>query len=300
MKTMTIAMALAPMLAAAASSSQPSPVPLHPAPLAAHRAACAGKDGWSDPAPPVRIFANVYDIGTCGITVLLIAGDRGAAVIDAATAEAAPAILANIRRLGLAPRDVKLLLASHEHPDHVGGLAALRRATGARVVATAAQRHALERGQPTATDPQRGGTLPPFAGTEVDRVIRDGEVVTLGSLRLTAHGTPGHAPGSTSWTWTSCAGRACRRVAYADSVSAVSTDAYRFTDHPAYVRTFRVALARVAALPCDLIITPHPGASDLYQRLDGAKPLTSPTACRDYAAAGRSGLDARLAREARR
>ncbi|MGK3833537.1 MBL fold metallo-hydrolase, partial [Enterococcus faecium] len=78
----------------------------------------------------VRIFANVYDIGTCGITVLLVAGDRGAIVIDAATAEAAPGILANIRRLGLAPRDVRLLLSSHEHVDHAGGFAALARATG--------------------------------------------------------------------------------------------------------------------------------------------------------------------------
>ncbi|WP_232834118.1 MULTISPECIES: subclass B3 metallo-beta-lactamase [unclassified Sphingomonas] len=294
---MAIGLALVSGVATGAGPAAMRGPTLRPAPIAEHRATCAGKDGWSDAAPPVRIFANVYDIGTCGITVLLVAGDRGAIVIDAATAEAAPGILANIRRLGLAPRDVRLLLSSHEHVDHAGGFAALARATGATIVATAAEKPGLERGRPIAGDPQAGGSLPPFAPVRVGRVIRDGETIVLGSLRLTAHATPGHAPGSTSWTWRSCAGVTCRRVAYADSVSAVSADGYRFVDHPAYVRRFRAALDRVAALPCDLIVTPHPGASELYERLDGKAPLAAPNACRDYAAAGQKALDARLARE---
>ncbi len=290
--------ALLVMLAAAASpAATATPTALHPASMAEHRRACAGKEGWADPAPPIRIFANVYDIGSCGITVPLIVGSAGAIVIDAATAQAVPNILANIRRLGLRPRDVKILLSSHEHQDHAGGLAALKRATGAQMIATVVARPMLERAVPAADDPQRTSSRPEFAGVRVDRVIRDGGVVTLGDLRLTAHATPGHAPGSTSWTWRSCAGTTCRRIAYADSVSAVSNDAYRFVDHPAYVRRFRAALATVAALPCDLIVTPHPGASDLYARLDGRKPLASPSACRDYAAAGRAALDARLAKE---
>lgn len=282
------------------AASPPAPSKLHPASFAEHRARCAGKDGWSDPAPPVRIFANVYDIGTCGITVVLVAGPSGAIAIDAATEQAVPAILANIRRLGLRPRDVRLLLSTHEHRDHAGGLAALQRATGARMVATAAARRQLETGIPAATDPQRDGAEPGFTGVRVDRVVRNGEQVALGPLRLTVHATPGHAPGSTSWSWRSCdtAGR-CRRIVYADSVTAVSTDDYRFTDHPGYVRTLRATLGRIAALPCDLIITPHPAASDLYPRLAGEQPLSSPVACRRYAAAGGAALDARLAGERR-
>lgn len=270
---------------------------LAPATIAEHQTRCAGRDGWSDPAPPIRIFANVYDIGTCGITVLLIVGDRGSIVIDGATTQAPPSILANLRRLGLRPADVKLLLSSHEHQDHAGGLGALRRATGARMVARAAARPVLESGVTARSDPQREGDRPAYPGVPVDRIVRDGEAVVLGSLRLTALATPGHSPGGTSWTWRSCAGTTCRTIVYADSISAVSTDGYRFRDHLPYVATLRHSIDRIARLPCDLLITPHPQASDLYPRLAGKKPLTDRRGCMRYAADGRTALERRLARE---
>jgi metallo-beta-lactamase class B len=139
MSASRIAAALA--LAALAGCVKPEPAPaalqIAEAPPAAKLAACEGKDGWSDAAPPAHVFANVYDVGTCGITVLLIASDAGHILIDGATGEAAPGILANIRKLGLDPADVRILLSSHEHLDHVGGLAALKAATGARMIARA-------------------------------------------------------------------------------------------------------------------------------------------------------------------
>ena len=101
-----------------------------PLTIAEHRAECADKQGWSDPAPPIRIFANVYDVGTCGVVVLLITGPEGHVLVDAATAEAAPGIARNIERLGFRLDDVELMLASHEHLDHVGGTAELQRLTG--------------------------------------------------------------------------------------------------------------------------------------------------------------------------
>ena len=272
---------------------------LHPAAqaqLAAHQAACAGKDGWSDPAPPVQIFANVFDVGTCGITVLLVTGSKGHVSIDAATNRAAPSIIANIERLGYRLTDVKLLLSSHEHVDHAGGLAALREATGGQMVATAAERPMLESGAVSIDDPQRGA-ISSFSGVHVDRVVRDGDVVLLGSLSFKVSATPGHSPGSTSWSWRSCDRTGCRSVAYADSVSAVSADTYLFKDHPMYVAAFRKSLDKIAALRCDLLVTPHPGASNLYERLAGQLPLTSSTACQTYAANGRSKLDERLAWE---
>ncbi len=299
-----IAIAGAALALATGAAAQPAPsarprAPLRAASIAEHQARCAGKDGWSDPAPPIHIFANVYDIGTCGITVLLIAGDRGAIVIDAATAEAVPSILANIARLGLKPSDVKLLLSSHEHIDHAGGFDLLRRRTGATLVATPQARRALASGVLAPDDPQRHGDEPPFHGVTVGRIVRDGAVVTLGALRLTVHATPGHAPGSTSWSWRACEGAVCRRIVYADSVTAIAADGYRFSDHPRYVAAFRASLARIAALPCDLLITPHPGASDLYERLAGQAPLSAPGACRAYAAAGEARLAQRLADEAK-
>ena len=178
--------------------------PLRPAPFEAHQAQCAGKDGWSDPAPPVRIFGDTYDVGTCGITVVLVAGDRGAVLIDGGPVTAAPLVVANIERLGLKLSDVKLILSTHEHGDHAGGLAELRRRTGATTAARAAERASLESGVMVADDPQRDDGAPKFPGVPVDRILRDGEVVRLGALRLTAHATPGHAPGGTSWTWRSC------------------------------------------------------------------------------------------------
>ncbi|MBJ7443769.1 MAG: subclass B3 metallo-beta-lactamase [Sphingobium sp.] len=271
--------------------------PSGPASIAEHQRQCAGKDGWSDPAPPVRIFANVYDVGSCGITVLLITGSKGHILIDAATAQAVPSIIANIERLGLRPTDVKYLLTTHEHVDHVGGLHAIQQRTGATLIASAAARPMLESGTPARDDPQRGN-IPDFAGARVGRIVKDGETIALGSLRLTAHLTPGHSPGGTSWSWAACAGKSCRRIVYADSLSAVAADAYRFADHPAYVARLRATIAKVAALRCDLLITPHPASSSLYDRLAGKAPLIDSKACATYAANARKTLDQRLAREA--
>lgn len=280
-----------------AATPLPAATPSGPASIAEHQRQCAGKDGWSDPAPPIRIFANVYDVGSCGITVLLITGSKGHILIDAATAQAVPSIIANIERLGLRPTDIRYLLATHEHVDHVGGLHTIQQRTGATLIASAAARAMLEGGTPASDDPQRG-TIPDFTGARVGRIVRDGETVALGSLRLTAHLTPGHSPGGTSWSWTACAGKSCRRIVYADSLSAVSADAYRFADHPAYVTRLRATIAKVAALRCDLLITPHPASSNLYDRLAGKAALIDRKACTTYAATARTNLDQRLAREA--
>lgn len=262
-------------------------------------AACRGRDGWSDPAPPARIWGNTYFVGTCGITVLLITSPQGHVLIDGATAQAAPGVVDNIRRLRFEPRDVELLLSSHEHDDHAGGLATLARLTGAKLVARDAQRAGLETGRIDPADPQHGVT-DAFEGTPVGRVVRDGEIVRLGPLRLTAHATPGHTGGSTSWTWNACGLGVCRDVAYADSLTAVSADAYRFTDHPAIVARFGPTFDRVAALPCDILLTPHPSASNLFARLAGDAPLYRRGGCADYAAGARRRFDERLAEEGAR
>jgi metallo-beta-lactamase class B len=274
---------------------------VHPAPaadLAALSRACEGHDGWSDPAPPARIYGNTYYVGTCGISAILVTSPRGHILIDGATAEAAPSIAANIARLGFRVRDVKLILSSHEHLDHAGGIAMLQRLSGATVAVRRAAIPALRSGRPQLGDPQFGA-LGSFPAMRIGRLLRDGEVVRLGPLRLTMHATPGHSPGSTSWTWRSCIGRACLNIVYADSVSAVSADNYRFSTNPSYIAAFRRSLARIAALPCNLLLTPHPGASMMFQRFASGR-LTDPAACRNYAARGGERLDARLREEAAR
>src|SRR6187399_1845657 len=266
-------------------------------PLPEFFAQCEDKDGWSDPAPPIRLFANVYDVGTCGIVVLLIASSEGHILIDSGPADAAPQIIANIRALGFVTEDVEWIVTSHEHHDHVGGVAELQALTGAKVAANAAAKRQLETGTLDPADPQ-SGLHAPYPASRVGRVLRDGDELVVGPLRLTMHATPGHAPGSTSWTWQSCDDRDCPQIAYLDSVTAVSADGYRFSDHPDYVATFRGSLDKIEAMECDFVITPHPGASQLYERLAGDAPLFDDFACPHYARWGREQVEARLAREA--
>ena len=262
-------------------------------PVAQFMAACRGKDGWSDPAPPIKVFANVYYVGTCGIAAVLIASDQGHVLIDAGPADAAPQVLTNIRALGFAPGEVKWLVNSHEHLDHVGGLAEIKRVTGAQFAARAAAKGPLERGAVDWRDPQ-AGSIKGFTGIAVDRVMADGEHLVLGPIDLTLHATPGHSPGSTSWTWRSCEGATCRDMVYADSISAVSADSYKFSQHAVYVDAFARTLGKIAGLPCDILITPHPGPSNLFDRLAGKAPLVDRDACLKYAEAGQAALEKRI------
>ena len=259
--------------------------------------ACEGKDGWDDPAPPVRIHANTYFVGTCGISAILVTGDAGHILIDAGTEKGVDLIARNIRRLGFRLADVKLLLHSHEHIDHVGGMSRLKQLTGARLIASPAAAAVFETGAPGRGDPQ-AGMHPPFAAARVDKVIQDGEPVRLGNLQLTAVATPGHTPGALTWHWGACDGGVCRRIVYADSMSVISRDDYRFSGHPDYVAAFRAGLAKLAALECDILLTPHPSASDTANRVAGKAPLTNADACRDFAARQEKKLDERLAKEA--
>lgn len=260
--------------------------------------ACAGRDGWSDAAPPAHIYGNVYMVGTCGITALLITSPKGHFLIDGATGEAASGIAENIRKLGFKPKDVRYLLATHEHVDHAGGLAELKRITGAKFVTRAEAKAAMESGTPGPTDPQLG-LLPPFEGVKADLILRDSQTLRLGQQELTMITTPGHTPGGTSWTWKSCEGAACQQIVYSDSLNAVSADTYRFTDNPAYVATIRASIDRVSSLKkCDILVSPHPLQSELFERLGDKSKLVDRTGCARYASAAKDRLDARLAKEA--
>lgn len=283
-------------LAAGLSPFAAQPAPAQTAPPADLPTACRGRDGWTDPAPPARIFGDTWYVGTCGITVLLVTSDQGHVLIDGGPKAAAPLVAANIEKLGFRLNDVKWILTSHEHEDHVGALAELKRLTGAKVAALDSIAPQLSAGKLRDDDPQRkiATDFPPVA---VDRVLGDREDLRFGSLTLSVRSTPAHTAGSASWSWQACDVTQCRTVTYADSATAISADDYRFTDHPDQVSRVREGLKRIAALPCDVLITPHPGASDLFDRLAGRKPLGDPSACRRYGEAAMAKFDARLAQE---
>lgn len=281
---------------ALASATPPARMVAKPASWTELLDACAEKDGWRDPAPPVRIDGNVYYVGTCGITSLLVTSPQGHVLFDSAEEEAVPLILANIRRLGFDPRDVKWLLASHAHYDHTGGHAAMQAATGARIAALPDQARELAAGKPAADDPQ-SAAIKEARPVRIDRLLKDGVPLILGRNRFTAFATPGHAQGSTSWVIRGCGKKSCPALTYADSASPVASSSYRFSDHPAWVAQFRKGVARIGTLPCTILVTPHPGSSTLFERFAGDAPLVNREACRFYADKSLEGLDQRLARE---
>lgn len=294
------------VLAAAAQITIPlgKPPPHVPEPIApiqssgpAFAAQCKDWDDYNKPAPPVRIHANTYFVGTCGISSILITGTAGDILIDGGTEADADLIANNIRELGFRLSDVRIILNSHEHWDHVGGIARLQQLAGAQVYASPAAAGVLATGKPGADDPQAsiGKPIPP---ARVDRIIKDGDTILLDNLFLTAVATPGHTPGALTWHWVSCDGGICRNIVYADSLTPISSDSYRFTDHPAYLAAYRASIAKVGALDCDILLTPHPSASDMVKRFGAGKPLLDPDGCRNYAAALTKQLNNRLAKEA--
>jgi metallo-beta-lactamase class B len=267
-----------------------------------HPARCADDAGWDEPAVPRRVYGNTWYVGTCGISALLLTSDAGHILLDTGTETAAPQVEANIRRLGFRVEDVRVIVGSHAHGDHAGGIARLQRASGATVRARGPAAAVLATGRADRSDPQFA-TLKPFPAVEGIEVLDDGAHVRVGTIDLVAHATPGHTPGGTSWTWRECERRRCLDIAYVDSLTAISDDVYRYSDdaaHPGALAAFRDTLATVAALPCDVLVTPHPGASAFWARFSphASQPLVDAGACRAYADAARRRLDDRLPREA--
>jgi metallo-beta-lactamase class B len=303
---MSARFALAALLSAAliapASAQRMAPRPSASRNIAA---ACASVDpssekSWSTPAPPAHLFGNTWYVGTCGITVLLVETQAGLVLFDGGPPEAAPLVIANVRKLGFNPREIRWIMVSHEHWDHAGALSALQRETGAQVVAGPFQMNALLSGKASPDDPQ----VPFFKGhdllpVKVALTVRDNGRHTVGGVSFTAIATPAHSPGSTSWYWRECEGGICKTIAYADSVSTPAPDDYRFSDHPKRLNDVRSGLARMAGILCDIVITPHPSASDLFLRLSGGKMLSQPNACRTYAEGGAKRFEARVAAEAK-
>jgi metallo-beta-lactamase class B len=258
---------------------------------------CDGATDPNKPAPPVRIHANTYLVGSCGLSSVLIVGDQGDILIDGGAEQDAALIADNIGALGYRVQDIRYILTSHEHYDHVGGVAKLQQMSGAQVVTSGPAARVLSSGIPARDDPQFG-LVKPFPPAQVGRTVGDRDEVRLGNLMVTAMTTPGHAAGSLSWRWVSCDGGVCRTIVYADILAPVSNDTYRFSDHPAVIAAFRSSIAKIAASPCEILLTPTPSVSNLPQRLALGRPLLDPDACKTYAAARAKDLDARLAKEA--
>jgi len=258
---------------------------------------------WNEPHEPFRIYGNTYYVGTHGLSSILITSPTGHVLIDGALPESAPIITANVRQLGFKVQDIQLIVNSHAHFDHAGGIAELQKLSGARVAASKWTADVMRKGAVPRDDPQYG-TIIPIAPLPKVETFKDGATLLAGSVAITAHLTPGHTPGGTSWTWRSCEQTRCVTIVYADSLSPVSADGFLFshnTEYPDVLGDFVHSYAFLDRTACDILLTPHPEASGLWARLEQRKSkpdsLIDPGACHRLAENSRLQLRERLEKE---
>jgi metallo-beta-lactamase class B len=248
---------------------------------------------WNQAQEPFLIYGNTYYVGPHGLSAILITSPAGHILIDSALPESVPQIVAHIRSLGFRIEDVKLILNSHAHFDHAGGISELQQLSGATVAVSPWSADVFTKSGVARDDPQFG-EIRPIALVKHVRTIRDGEVLRVGSLALTAHFTPGHTPGGSSWTWQSCQNGKCLNLVYSDSMSPVSGH-FRFSDSPGVQQEFARSFAFLRAVPCDILLTPHPDASGLWTRLPDR--LVNPKACQELADRASEQLSRRIETE---
>ena len=265
---------------------------------------CAQCAEWNAPQRPFRLHGDTYFVGTHGLSAILITSPQGHVLIDGGLPQSAPLIRASIESLGFHMRDVRLILNSHAHYDHAGGIAELQRAAGARVAASAWSAGVMRKGASMPGDPQLSIAFgyPAVSGVET---FTFEDTLRVGPIAIVPHATGGHTPGGTTWSWRSCEAGRCLDFVYADSQTPVSADDFLFTKSAAYpnaIADFERGFATLDRLSCDVLVTPHPAVSSLWSRVsptDGTigPALVDRSACRRYAAAARRSLEERVAKE---
>ena len=245
---------------------------------------------WNAPVEPFRIVGNVYYVGAAEVSSFMIATPKGLIVIDGGFEETAPMIEANIRKLGFDPRDVRILLSSPAHFDHVGGWKKLRDDTHARFYASAGDAPLLARGG--LDDPQFGDRFR-FPPIEPDAILHDGDRVSLGGTTLVAHITPGHTPGCT--TWSMKAGG--HDVVFVGSPTVPPQ--YRLVGNPKYpnaVDDYRRQFATLEALPCDVFLASHGSFFHLKEKMAKGS-FVDPQGYKDFVAHMKATFEARVKQE---
>ncbi len=250
----------------------------------------------NQPVPPFHIIGDIYYVGASDITSYLVVTSSGDILLDGGFVETAPQIEANIKTLGFKLSDVKILISSHEHLDHAGGFAELKHSTGAQLVAMAEEVPGLTAGKS-------------FPAVTPDRVIHDGDTVSLGGVTMTAHLTPGHTRGCTTWTMVTRDNGKPYNVVFVGSASVLPN--YKLTDRPDapatypgiqadYEKTFRV----LKSLPCDVFLAAHGSFYSLKQKREAMEknpavnPFIDPAGYQAYIATAEAAFRAELQREA--
>jgi glyoxylase-like metal-dependent hydrolase (beta-lactamase superfamily II) len=261
----------------------------------------ADPPAWTRPQAPFPIAGPITYVGSEGIAAYLIKTSAGAILIDGTLAENAGMIEHNIIAAGVRPRDVKLILVTHAHFDHAAGVAALKRATGARVVAGARDVPALETGTPPGETSYGVIRFPPV---HVDRGVRDGDKVTLATTTLTARATPGHTPGCTTWTMQIPAKPRPLDVVFPCSVSVAGNRLIGNRAYPGIVADYRRSIAMLGTLHADIVLPSHPELTDVIakgklRQAGDTTAFVDPTLLPKIVAKAKIAFDADLAKQAR-
>jgi metallo-beta-lactamase class B len=244
---------------------------------------------WNRPVQPFRIVGDVYYVGAEGVSSFLIVTPAGSILLDGGLPETAPLIEKNVATLGFRLAEVKYLLNSHAHFDHAGGLAQLKRDSGAQLVVSHADGATVAAG--------RGHDLP---AVRVDRFIADGGTVELGGAVMTAVLTPGHTKGCTTWTMPVTAEGKTYRVVFYCSTSVV--DKLKGNrGYPRIVDDYRRSFDILAKLPCDVFLGAHPGFFHMDEKraklaAGDPNPFIDPGEMHAYVEKSRQGLERELAK----
>lgn len=266
---------------------------------------CEQCAAWNAEQAPFRIFGNTYYVGVRGLSSVLITSPDGHVLIDGDLPQSAPLIARHVEQLGFKMSDVKVILNSHVHYDHAGGIAELQKLSGAKVIASDIAAKVLRTGKVDRSDPQFG-VLKAFPGVKHVEALGTRESVEVGKLQLRVIHTPGHTPGGTSWTWTSCESDRCLNVVYGDSLNAISDDSFKYSGDARYPNAgsdMAASVAAISAAPCDILVAAHPDFTGLLTLIDeqgdgDRAQLIDSSACKRYSAAGKQRFDKRLEAEA--
>ena len=254
---------------------------------------------WNKPTEPFKVIGNIHYVGTNGLASYLITTPQGHFLVDTGLPEANSQIRANIAKLGFKVADIKYLLNTHAHLDHTGGFADLKQETGAQLVAGERDKPLLEGGYYPG---QESAVELRFPAVKVDRTVKDGDTVTLGDTTLTAHATPGHSPGCTSWTLNVTDGNDTRSVIIFCSATVALNRLVGSPTYPGIIDDYKKTFAWARGFKADVFLAPHPemyGMHDKRQRIaEGApNPFVKPGEFNAYVEGLEKAFEAALAKQ---
>jgi metallo-beta-lactamase class B len=257
---------------------------------------------WTTPMPPFRIAGNLHYVGSRDLASYLITTPKGHILINSNLVTSPVQIRASIEKLGFHFRDVKILLISHAHYDHCAGSAEIKKLTGAKYMVMDADVSVVESGGRTdfqyATDPTMH-----FPATKVDRALHDGETIQFGGIELTAHRTPGHTKGCTTWTMTVEENGKNLNAVIVGSPNV--NPGYKLVDNPKYpeiASDYAQGFRTLNALPCDIFLGAHGLYFDLQEKYarkqaGDAAAFVDPSGYKAYIADRQQAFEAELARQ---